>query len=112
MRRARIDIKCGLGFYEGSEVDRERPFELRTDANGMAVRQCRKNWCVGTQSGFRFTDTYVVYIPRWYSRVFADGYEPSSLLDVCEDYRGKVRHEGSQNDRLPVQIALTKNAER
>lgn len=106
---ARIEIRCDGSFYDGGwEEDREKPFELRTDRDGIAQRVCRNNRCIGTQSGLCFTNTRVVYVPNWHVRVSADGYDASSSLDVHEKYQGKVRHEGMQNDRLPIQIALMK----
>jgi hypothetical protein len=108
---ARIEISSDGGFYDGGgEEDRTRPFELRTDLKGMAHRVCRNNRCIGTQSGLCFTNTYVVYVPQWHVRVSAEGYDASLPLNVYEEYRGKVRHAGPQDDRLPIQIKLMKAA--
>jgi hypothetical protein len=107
---ARIQVRCEMGFYQGSDEDREKPFELQTDPAGKAHRLCRHNWCIGRQSGLRITDTYHVYIPYWFVRVLADGYQTSAWVEVPEEYRGKVQHERRQRDRLTVRISLKKAA--
>src|SRR5437660_36526 len=58
---ARIELRSHGGFYDGGDKD-EGLFEVRTDASGMARRQCRNNRCIGTQSRLLFTDTRHVYI--------------------------------------------------
>lgn len=106
IRGARIQVLSHGGFYDDGEA--EGPFELQTDAAGMAGRHLRNNMCIGTVSGLRFTNTYHVYVPTWRLRVSAAGYEPSAWVDLNAEYRGKVQHEGPQRDRLTIRILLQK----
>jgi hypothetical protein len=95
------------GFYDGAwEKDRGKLFELRTDAAGRVCRECRNNRCSGTQSRLRFTNSYNVTIPSWSLRVSAEGYQPSTWVDL--EYAGKCVRAGPERDVLMVHVVLKK----
>ena len=106
---AQIHIRCASGcWYDGAEMDMEKPFTLQTDAAGMAHRLCRDNWWVTNHSCWNFSNAYLVWIPGWEVRVLADGFKPGPAMDMGEEYRGQVKHEGELQDRLSVRISLHK----
>ena len=107
--KARINIFNEGGFYDGADEDREKPFDIRTDADGIGARLLRNNRCTGRQSRLRFTDSRRAYWPVWNLRVFADGYETSEWIHLWDGYPGEVERESSERDRLSVRISLRKN---
>ena len=104
---ARVEVlQSSGGFYEDRE---EREFALITDVDGLARRECRRSMCFGTRSGLGFTDTFVVHLPYWRFRVFADGHEPVEWteLDVPE-YIRRARRAGPGKAELVVPLSLHK----
>jgi hypothetical protein len=103
---AHISILVYGGFYDNVDAERGKTVELRTDIRGLAQKQCLDDWCIGTRSGLRFTDTRHVYLPEWYVQVFADDFEKSEWIDIAKQYRGKTVHIGIGKDCLKIRIAL------
>jgi hypothetical protein len=101
---AQIEVKSEGGFYEQRD---EREFTLVADPDGIARKECRNSMCFGTQSGLRFTDTYVVHLPCWLFRVTAPNYEPSDWvdLDVWENV-SRVQRVGPGRAKLVVPASL------
>jgi hypothetical protein len=101
---ARVEVQSEGGLYEEHE---KQEFMLETDAGGVSRKECRGSMCFGTQSGLRFTDTYVVHLPWWRFRVSAPGYEASEWanLDVPE-YVHQVQQVGPRRARLVVPVSL------
>ena len=58
-------------------------------------------------SGLRFTNTYNIHTPGWHVRAFAEGYETSERIDLCDGYTEKAER-GAERNRLEVPIALHK----
>jgi hypothetical protein len=103
---ARIEVQSEGGFYE--ERDKQE-FVLVAGADGVARKECRQSMCFGTQSGLRFTNTFVVHLPWWRYRVVAGGYHPTEWadLDVLE-LRRLVRRAGPGKAELVVPATLQK----
>ena len=103
---ARVEVQSEGGFYE--ERDKQE-FALVAGADGVARKECRRSMCFGTQSGLRFTNTFVVHLPWWRYRVVADGYDPTEWadLDVLE-LRRQVRRAGPGKSNLVVPVSLHK----
>jgi hypothetical protein len=104
--RARVEVQSEGGFYE--ERDKQE-FVLIAGADGVANKECRRSMCFGTQSGLRFTNTYVVHLPWWRFRVVAEGYESGEWteLDVPEHIR-QARQAGPGKAKLVVPVTLQK----
>jgi hypothetical protein len=104
---ARVDIQSEGGFQE--ERDKQG-FALVADPGGVARKECRNSMCFGTQSGLRFTDTYVVHLPWWRFRVTAPGYEPSEwvFLDAPE-YVRQAQRAGPRRAKLVAAVSLHKS---
>jgi len=103
---AQIEVQSEGGFYEEPE---QQEFVLVAGADGVVSKQCRDNMCFGTQSGFRFTDTFAVHLPFWRYRVLADGYPPTDWADIdVLEFRRKVRRVGPGRTKLAVPLSLTK----
>lgn len=103
---SRVEVQSEGGFYE--ERDKQE-FVLATGADGVARKECRESICFGTQSGLRFTNTYVVHLPWWRYRVVAEGYTSTAWdeLDVLE-LRRQVRRAGPAKANLAVPVSLHK----
>lgn len=85
----------------------ETDFTLTTGVDGTVRRVCHECMCFGSRSGLRFTDTYVVHVPRWDFRVSAQGYDTSNFvfLDVPE-YVRQVQRVGPRSAKLEVHQSL------
>ncbi len=103
---ARVEVQSEGGFYA---EDFEQKFALVADAAGLARKECPRSMCFGTQSGLRFTDTFVVHLPFWRYRVVAERYDPTEWadLDVLERRR-QVRRAGPGKAKLVVPVPLHK----
>jgi hypothetical protein len=102
---ARVEIQQAKGgFYEDRD---EKEFVLVAGADEVAHKECRDSMCFGTQSGLRFTDTFVVHLPYWWYRVVAEGYNSPERadLDVLE-LRRQVRRAGPGKAKLVVPVSL------
>jgi hypothetical protein len=106
--KAKIHIHSEGGFYKKRD---EKDFVLITDEEGKVEKVCRDSMCFGTQSGLKFTDTYVVHLPWWQYRVSAEGYTTTNLieLDVMELVR-QVQRIGPGQSKLVVRIPLQKTS--
>ncbi len=103
---ARVEVQSEGGFYA---EDFKQEFALTTDPGGLARRECARSMCYGTQSGLRFTDTFVVYLPFWRYRVLAEGFESSEWADLnVLELRRQVRRTGPRRAKLAVPVALHK----
>jgi hypothetical protein len=107
---ARIDLYSVGRSYDYQDGEQ---FHLLADAVGVARKECLGTMCSGTQSGLRFTDTYVVHLPCWLFRVSAQGFEQTEWveLDTCEYYR-QAQRVGPCKARLVVQVALRRSRAR
>jgi hypothetical protein len=103
---ARIEVQSEGGLYEERG---KQEFVLVAGPDGLARKECRGSMCFGTQSGLRFTNTFVVHLPWWRFRVVADGYEPGEwkYLDVPE-YVRQTRRNGPGKAKLVVPMSLQK----
>jgi hypothetical protein len=103
---SRVEVQSEGGFYA---EDFKQEFALTADAGGSARKECPRSMCFGTQSGLRFTDTFVVHLPFWRYRGVAEGYESSEWadLDVLE-LRRQVRRAGPGKAKLVVPVSLHK----
>jgi hypothetical protein len=103
---ARVEVQSEGGFYE--ERDKQE-FVLIAGADGVARKECHGSMCFGTQSGLRFTNTFVVHLPWWRYRVVAEGFDPTEWdnLDVLEQRR-QVRRAGPGRAKLVVPVSLHK----
>src|SRR5215207_5993454 len=101
---ARVEVQSEGGFYEERD---EQEFVLVANSDGVARKECRNSMCFGTQSGLRFTDTFVVHLPWWRFRVTADGYESGDWteMDVPENVRRAQRSEPGKA-KLVVPVTL------
>jgi hypothetical protein len=103
---ATIEVHSEGGFYEEREPQR---FTLVTDREGVAKRVCRRSMCCGTQSGLKFTDTYVVHLPRWRFRVSAPDCQASKWIDLdVPEYIRQVQRVGPGAAKLVVRVPLQK----
>jgi hypothetical protein len=102
----RIEVQSEGGSYA---EDLKQEFVLTADAGGLARKECPRSMCFGTQSGLRFTNTFVVHLPWWRYRVVAEGYNPTERdeLDVLE-LRRQVRRAGPGKAKLVVPVSLHK----
>jgi hypothetical protein len=106
---ASVSVISDGGFYREQD---EKEFTLRTDPNGTACRTCHDSMCFGTSSGFGFTGTWAVHLPRWMVKVSSPGYEPSELGDVdVLEFRQQVRRISPREAKLVVPIPLHKRPE-
>lgn len=103
---ARIEVQSEGGFY----VERDKQeFVLVAGPEGVARKVCQRSMCFGTQSGLRFTDTFVVHLPWWQFRVVADGYEPRERTELDgPEYVRQVRRAGPGKAKLVVPVSLHK----
>jgi len=108
IERADIAVVSEGGFYTEHE---EKQLNLETNGDGTADRTCHNSMCFGTQSGLRFTNTYVVHLPWWYFQVSAPGYQTTdwTYLDSHE-YQRQVQRLGPGKAKLVVPIILEPNA--
>jgi len=103
---SRIEVQSEGGFYE--EQDKQE-FVLVAGAHGVARKECRGSMCFGTQSGLRFTNTFVVHLPWWRYRVVSEGYEPTEWTDVdVLELRRQVRRTSPGKAGLVVPVSLPK----
>ena len=103
---ARVEVQSEVGC---DTKDFEQDLTIPVDAAGSARMEVRPCVCFGTQSGLRFTDTFVVHLPYWRCRVIAESYEPSEWanLDVLKQRR-QVRRIGPGKAKLVVPMSLHK----
>jgi hypothetical protein len=102
---ARIEVESWGTMEEGD--DEQRKFELHTDMHGVALKACGKARCSGESSRLRFTNSFSVYRPWWYFRVYADGYEPSDRVDLhLSGNLWKAERTGGGRSRLFVDVSL------
>jgi hypothetical protein len=104
---ARIDAVSEGGLYDKPHPEQ---FQLVTGADGTARQLCSNSMCFGTESGLRFTNSFVVHLPWWYVRVSAPGYESSDLIqiDTPENAR-RVQRVGPNKTQLVVPIELRRS---
>lgn len=102
----RVEVKSDGGLYA---EDFKQEFILEADAGGVARKECPRCMSFGTQSGLRYTDTYIVHLPEWRFRTTADGYEPGEweFLDAPEHVR-RVHRVGPGRAALTMPVALRK----
>jgi hypothetical protein len=103
----RINIVSQGGWYDGAETDCDRPFELRTNGDGIATRLVRNARTTGMTSTLRITNTYRIWIPNWKLRAIAEGYTTSEWIELWQSYPDKAER-GQKLNRLEVRIALHK----
>lgn len=104
LSNARVEIQSQDCFDAGSD---EQTFELAAGADGVARKEYRQRRCFGTQSGLRFTDTFVVRLPLWQYRVVAGGYTSTEWTDFdVSELRQLVQRAGPGKSRLVVRVAL------
>jgi hypothetical protein len=100
---SRVEVHSeGFGEERGKQE-----FALIAAPDGIAQRECRDSMSFGTESGLRFTNTFVVHLPWWIYRVVAEGYQPTEWtdLDVLE-LRRRVRRVGPGKAELVVPVKL------
>ena len=102
----RVEVQSEGGFYE--ERDKQE-FALVAGADGVVRKECRESMCFGTQSGLRFTDTFVVHLPFWRFRGVAEGYEMVEWTELgVPDYVRQIRKAGPGKTKLVVRLSLHK----
>lgn len=106
---ARVKIQQEGGLFEDAT---KQEFDLITDADGVARRECRKSMCFGTTSRLKFTDTLVVHLPFWMYAVTADGFRSKQWedFDVLERRR-QVERNGPERAKLVVPVELQRKSE-
>ena len=102
----RVEVQSEGGFYE--KLDKQE-FVLVAGADGAARKECPNSMCFGTRSGLRFTDTFVVHLPWWRYRVFAEGYDPTEWNDLdVPELRRQVRRAGPGKAEFVVPVSMHK----
>ena len=103
---ATIQIRSEGGLNDEREPKR---FALTTDPDGVSRRTCTGCMCFGTQSGLRFTNTFVVHIPWWYYQVSAEGFESTGEVSLDMIQNGRNIHRlGGGKSKLTVRLVLKK----
>lgn len=105
----------GAEVWVHSELRRYRledkeNFRVHTNQPGVASAVLPHNTCIGSQSGLRFTDTRVVYLPEWMIvGIRAEGYQQVEPFALSKRVSSRdIEQVGPQKDRLVVPIVLRK----